>query len=273
MLVLDDGSALFDSPVILEYLDHLAGGGKIIPKDPKARFDALRLQALADGIMDASILIVYEGRYRPAEKHEQKWLDLQSGKVDRGLAALEAAPPGLDSPPNVGQITLACALGYREFRFPGTVAQELPAAVRLARYVCGARAVVRGDQAAARVELDRCACQKKKPRTVGPGLFVLVLLPRSEPEVDAAAHEMGAEPHVVRIDAVAAGEAAVELAEIDIEIFGLRGPVAGDHEFDAAADGPAGIGVVGAGEARLARADVADRETAGDERQEAVEPR
>ena len=94
VLVLDDGSAMFDSPVILEYLDHLAGGGKIIPKDPKARFDALRLQALADGIMDASILIVYEGRYRPAEKHEQKWLDLQSGKVDRALAALEAAPPG-----------------------------------------------------------------------------------------------------------------------------------------------------------------------------------
>ena len=86
--------------MILEYLDHLAGGGKIIPKDPKARFEALRLQALADGIMDASILIVYEGRYRPAEKHEQKWLDLQSGKVERGLAALEAAPPGLDSPPD-----------------------------------------------------------------------------------------------------------------------------------------------------------------------------
>jgi glutathione S-transferase len=126
VLVLDDGSAIFDSPVILEYLDHLAGGGKIIPSDAKARFDALRLQALADGIMDASILIVYEGRYRPAEKHEQKWLDLQSGKVDRSLAALEAVPPGLDTPPNVGQISLACALGYREFRFPGTVKKSCP---------------------------------------------------------------------------------------------------------------------------------------------------
>src|SRR5688500_17377118 len=73
VLVIDDGSAVYDSPVILEYLDHLAGGGKIIPKDSKARFDALRLQALADGILDASILVVYEGRYRPAEKHEQKW--------------------------------------------------------------------------------------------------------------------------------------------------------------------------------------------------------
>src|SRR5437868_6469912 len=58
-LVLDDGSTLFDSRVILEYLDHLAGGGKIIPREPKARFAALRLQAVADGMTDAQILIVY----------------------------------------------------------------------------------------------------------------------------------------------------------------------------------------------------------------------
>jgi glutathione S-transferase len=126
VLVLDDGGAVYDSPVILEYLDHLAGGGKIVPQDPKAKFAALQLQALADGILDASILVVYEGRYRPVEKHEQKWLDLQNGKIQRGLAALEAAPPGLDSPPNVGQITLACALGYRDFRFPGTWRNEHP---------------------------------------------------------------------------------------------------------------------------------------------------
>ena len=123
VLLLDDGSTLFDSPVILEYLDVLAGGGKILPKDTKARFDALRLEALADGILDASILIVYEGRYRPPEMAVQKWLDHQAGKVARGLAALEAAPPALDSPPNVGQITLACALGYRDFRFKGELAQ------------------------------------------------------------------------------------------------------------------------------------------------------
>lgn len=117
VLILDDGSALFDSPVILEYLDTLAGGGKILPRETRARFDALRLEALADGVMDASILIVYEGRYRPAEMKVQKWVDHQAGKVERGLAALEAQPPGLDSPPSVGQITLACALGYRDFRF------------------------------------------------------------------------------------------------------------------------------------------------------------
>jgi len=126
VLQLDDGSWLYDSPVILEYLDALAGGGRIIPKDTKARFEALRLEALADGILDASILVVYEGRYRPAEKHEQKWLDLQGGKVSRSLAALEAAPPGLDAPPNVGQITLACALGYPDFRFEPTCRKDHP---------------------------------------------------------------------------------------------------------------------------------------------------
>ena len=119
VLILDDGSTLYDSPVILEYLDHLAGGAKILPKETKPRFEALRLQALCDGILDASILIVYEGRYRPPEMAVQKWLDLQAGKAERGLAALESAPPGLDSPPNAGQITLACALGYRDFRFKG----------------------------------------------------------------------------------------------------------------------------------------------------------
>src|SRR5882757_3908511 len=93
VLLLDDGSTLFDSPVILEYLDHRAGGGRILPKDPQSRFAALRLQALADGLMDASILINYEARYRPVQNHEPKWLDLQAGKVTRALAVLEAAPP------------------------------------------------------------------------------------------------------------------------------------------------------------------------------------
>ena len=76
--------------MILEYLDHRAGGGRIVPADPAARFAALRLQALADGMTDASILIVYEARWRPAEKREPKWLDHQAGKVARALAALEA---------------------------------------------------------------------------------------------------------------------------------------------------------------------------------------
>jgi glutathione S-transferase len=126
VLQLDDGTWLFDSPVILEYLDVVAGGGRIIPKDTKARFAALRLEALADGILDASILQVYEGRYRAPEKHEPKWLDLQAGKVARGLAELEASPPQIDATPNVGQITVACALGYRDFRFKGSWRSEHP---------------------------------------------------------------------------------------------------------------------------------------------------
>ena len=66
-LIIEDGTVLYNSPVILEYLDHRAGGGKIIPKEPKARFAALTLEALCDGILDACILLVYEGRWRPAE--------------------------------------------------------------------------------------------------------------------------------------------------------------------------------------------------------------
>ena len=112
--------------MILEYLDHRAGGGRIIPTAASARFAALRLQALADGIMDASILLVYEGRWRPPERHEPKWVDHQAGKVARALAALEAAPPALTAPPDVGQIALACALGYRDFRFPGTWRTDHP---------------------------------------------------------------------------------------------------------------------------------------------------
>jgi glutathione S-transferase len=118
-LIIEDGTVLYDSPVILEYLDTRAGGGKIIPTDSKARIAALTLQALCDGILDAGILLVYEARWRPAEMHVQKWTDHQRGKVERALAVLEASPPKLDALPNVGQITLACALGYGDLRFEG----------------------------------------------------------------------------------------------------------------------------------------------------------
>jgi len=125
-LILDDGNVYYDSRVIVEYLDHLAGGGRIIPREPGARFATLRLQALCDGILDASILIVYENRFRPAEIRSQAWLDRQDGKVARGLAALEASPPQLDPVPDIGQIALACVLGYRDLRFEGTWRQDRP---------------------------------------------------------------------------------------------------------------------------------------------------
>lgn len=119
VLIAEDGGAIYDSRVILDYLDERAGGGKIIPRQGRERLAALRLQALCDGILDASILTVYEGRFRKPEMHEPKWLDLQVGKVSRALAVLEAAQTPIDPVPHVGQIALACALGYRDFRFAG----------------------------------------------------------------------------------------------------------------------------------------------------------
>lgn len=125
-LILEDGTAYYDSRVILDYLDHLAGGGRILPREPQPRFAALRLQALCDGILEASLLIVYEGRYRPPEMKVQSWLDRQSEKVTRGLAVLEAAPPPIATPPTVGQIALACVLGYRDLRFGGDWRNDHP---------------------------------------------------------------------------------------------------------------------------------------------------
>lgn len=125
-LILDDGTVLYDSRVIIEYLDYRAGGGRIIPTAPAARFAALTQQALCDGILDAGVLRVYEGRFRPAEHHVAKWIEHQTGKMTRALATLEADPPGLGSPPHVGQITAACALGYLDFRFEGTWRRDHP---------------------------------------------------------------------------------------------------------------------------------------------------
>ncbi len=84
VLITEDGTAYYDSRVILDYLDDRAGGGKIVPRDSGQRLAALRLQALCDGILDASILTVYESRWRKPETHDQKWLDHQAGKVKRG---------------------------------------------------------------------------------------------------------------------------------------------------------------------------------------------
>jgi len=129
-LIIENGTVLYDSPVILEYLDHRAGGAKIVPDEPDARFAALTLQALCDGILDAGILLVYEGRWRPPEMAVQKWIEHQRGKVQRALEVLEAAPPPLDAIPNVGQITLACALGYGDLRFEGKWRERYPKLVQ-----------------------------------------------------------------------------------------------------------------------------------------------
>ncbi len=94
VLIAEDGTAYYDSRVIVEFLDERAGGGRIVPRETRARLAALRLQALCDGILDASILTVYEARWRAHEHHEQKWLDHQADKVTRALAVLEFESAG-----------------------------------------------------------------------------------------------------------------------------------------------------------------------------------
>lgn len=126
-LVFEDGATLFDSRVIAEYLDHLVGGGRLFPSG-EGRFAQLRLQALADGICDAGLLQVYEIRLRAPETRSPVWTDNQAGKVARALAALEAAPPAYDRP-RIGEIALACALGYLDLRFDGRWRASHPALV------------------------------------------------------------------------------------------------------------------------------------------------
>jgi glutathione S-transferase len=127
-LILDDGTVLYDSRVILDYLDHLAGPGTLIPTAPTARFRSLTNQALADGIMEAAVLTVYEGRWREPEHHSRRWLDHQAGKIARALDAFEAAPP--TGRIDVGHIALACALGYLDLRLGGRWRAGHPALVR-----------------------------------------------------------------------------------------------------------------------------------------------
>jgi len=115
-LVFADGSALFDSRVILEYLDHLAGGGRILPTEPEDRFAALKLQAIGDGILDAGVLRRLETLFRDEPMRSPRWLDYQIGKIGRALDVLEAAPPS-DDRILVGEIAVACGLGFIDFRF------------------------------------------------------------------------------------------------------------------------------------------------------------
>lgn len=124
-LILENGEALYDSRVIVEYLDDLAGGGGIIPSG-REHFPALRQQAMADGLMDAALLQVYEGRWRPADKHEAKWVEHQAGKVQRALDHAEAHLSEPASVIHIGHIAQACALGYLDLRFDGAWRQQYP---------------------------------------------------------------------------------------------------------------------------------------------------
>jgi glutathione S-transferase len=114
-LTTDDGQVLFDSPVICEYLDSLAGGGKLFPASGAARWNALRQQALGDGILDALILCRYETT-RPEDRRWAGWTDGQMKKAHQGLATAERED--LSGPRTIGHVTLGCTLGYLDFRFP-----------------------------------------------------------------------------------------------------------------------------------------------------------
>ncbi|HLJ62472.1 MAG TPA: glutathione S-transferase N-terminal domain-containing protein [Stellaceae bacterium] len=117
-LTTDDGLVLYDSPVICDYLDTLHPGTKLFPPAGKARWLALRQQALGDGILDAAILGRYEA-LRPKEYQWQEWTDGQLRKVRGALKALEMELESgeFGGALHIGQIAVGCALGYLDFRY------------------------------------------------------------------------------------------------------------------------------------------------------------
>ncbi len=111
----DDGPALYDSRVICRFLDDRAGG-RLYPAAPQL-WDTLTLEATADGIMEAAVLVVYEGRLRPEEVRFAPWVDGQLAKIDRALDALESRwMAHLQRSLDMGQIAIGCALEYLDFR-------------------------------------------------------------------------------------------------------------------------------------------------------------
>jgi len=115
-LVLDDGSVLYDSPVICEYIDALGGGGQF-PKDGPARWTALRHQALGDGLCDAALRQVMENRRPEGDRHLDE-NEHQAKAVTAALDVMEAEAGELSSQTlTIGEIAIACALGYLDLRF------------------------------------------------------------------------------------------------------------------------------------------------------------
>jgi len=115
-LVLADGGTIFDSGIIIEYLQDVAGTDRLLPLKGRDRYRALTLSRLADGIMDASILVVYENRFRPdAATRSARWLAHQRGKITRGLSVFEKTTPD-PKKSDIVAIGLSCALGYLDWR-------------------------------------------------------------------------------------------------------------------------------------------------------------
>jgi glutathione S-transferase len=109
---------LFDSPVICEYLDSQHKGRKLLPRKGRDRWVTLRLQAMADGLLDAAILTRYESALRPEDRRWPDWIKGQMKKIDGVLDQLEAEAKSLKGKLTLGTISVVCALGYLDFRFP-----------------------------------------------------------------------------------------------------------------------------------------------------------
>ena len=116
-LILADGTQLYDSPVICEYLDSLPGGAKLFPASGPARWKALTQMALGDGILDAT-----QPRRReialPLDEGRKEYIAMQQLKVTRALDVLETQADSLGALTTIGEITIGCALGYLDFRYP-----------------------------------------------------------------------------------------------------------------------------------------------------------
>lgn len=115
-LELDDGSVIFDSQLICEYLDSLDGKHLLFPAAGEARWQVLSGSAVANGMMDAAVLLRYETFLRPEDKRWDTWVDEQWVKINNGLAWFNKRLP--ESETSVEGISLACALGYLDFRSP-----------------------------------------------------------------------------------------------------------------------------------------------------------
>lgn len=118
-LVTEDGDTLFDSRVICRYLDSRAGAG--LYPGGASEFPMLAREALAEGIIDAALMVAYEGRLRPENLRFKPWVEGQADKVRRGIEAFERHIDALAGHLTMDKIALGCALGYVDFRLKDVV--------------------------------------------------------------------------------------------------------------------------------------------------------
>jgi glutathione S-transferase len=117
-LILDNGSTIVDSYVIAEYLDELAGGGKLIPVSGDAKWMVKTEHAITQGMLEAMLLCRYEKMLRPEELRWPLWLDDQWDRAWQGFTFFEERTDTLSRQLDIAQIGLICCLGYADFRFP-----------------------------------------------------------------------------------------------------------------------------------------------------------